>query len=464
MLNFTPLDKDVLKIKGYPERSNISFCDISLGVKYMWRKDFRIDYAFFGDTLIMKETCRDYKNAFYYPIGGNEEGALLEIENYCIRTGTPLKFCCIDNETAVKLSARYSVEITNDRAWSDYIYSAEKFKTYSGKKYSGQRNHVNKFKRNYPDYQFHILTEGDMPKITRFLAEFEHNAHFSDWTAVEEQKNVLDYAQNCFKLGQLGGYITVGERVVAMSLGEIVGDTLIVHVEKGLYSFEGVYPTMAQEFAKAFAHEGVKFINREEDCGDMGLRISKLQYHPVEIRQKNIVTIKTVAQNIPLPIKIQTERLTVESTSKKDDQDYYRLSIDDENNKLWGYDYREDLGENEPNVEYFSQFREELEGAKEEFSLAVKIGGQMVGEIVLWNFAHDGGVEIGTRFFPEHQKKGYAFESISGVIKYLKEEIGVKKLRTRAFFENFASNKLFQKIGFGIDCKDNEKNYYILNF
>lgn len=461
MLEFKPLGKNVLELKGYPERSEISFCDISMGVKYMWRDDFKIDYAIIEDTLIMKETCRDYSNAFYYPIGKNPQKALALIEEYCVREGVPLKFCCIDNEVAGQLSLRYQTEIYNDRDWSDYIYLAESFKTYSGKKMSGQRNHVNRFKKKYPEYKFSVFTNRDLPALKEFLIEFEHNAHFSGWSAIEEQKKVLDYVEHAIELNQLGGFISVNDKIIAISFGEIVNDTLIVHVEKGIYSYEGVYPTMAQEFAKAFATEKVKYINREEDCGDMGLRVSKLQYHPIEVKQKNLVRVKTFADKINLPIKINTERLEIESTGNNEEESYFKLSVSDEINKLWGYDYREDLGENAPNQQYFANFRKALEDNKEEFSLAVKLNGQMIGEIVLWNFAFDGGVEVGTRFFSEYHGKGYAYESVGAVINYLKN-LGVKTLRTRAFFENFASNKLFQKLGFEINAKDDRKNYYVM--
>ena len=36
----------------------------------------------------------------------------------------------------------------------------------------------------------------------------------------------------------------------------------------------------------------IRFVNREEDCGDEGLRKSKMSYHPIELIEKNTVTIK----------------------------------------------------------------------------------------------------------------------------------------------------------------------------
>ena len=253
MLEFKKLGKNVKIIEKYINKSTISFCDISLGVKFMWGDDFIIDYAIFNDTLIMKETCPDYADAFYYPMGKDIEGALEQIELYAKEKNLPLLFCCLDNLTAGNLSKRYEkVKIYNDRDWSDYIYDAEKFKTYSGKKFSGQRNHVNKFKRLYPNYSFKVIEESDFIRIKEFLEEFKSNTEFLRWTEEIEQRKVFDLVQNMFNLSQVGGLLEVENKVVAFSVGEIIGDTLIVHIEKALTKYDGVYPTMAQEFAKAF--------------------------------------------------------------------------------------------------------------------------------------------------------------------------------------------------------------------
>ena len=45
------------------------------------------------------------------------------------------------------------------------------------------------------------------------------------------------------------------------------------------------------EYAKMYVTEGVRFINREEDLGDPGMRKSKEQYHPVELLEKYLVKV-----------------------------------------------------------------------------------------------------------------------------------------------------------------------------
>ena len=465
MLEFRKLGKNVEILKDFLPKAEISFCDISLGIKYMWRDDFVIEYAIFNDTIIMKETTPEYANAFYYPIGADVNGALVQIEEYAKHKNIPLKFCCLDNFTVAKLSNRYSaVSISNDRNWSDYIYDAEKFKTYSGKKFSGQRNHVNKFKRLYPDYKFKVIEKQDFPRIQTFLNEFSSKNEFMAWTEEIEQRKVFDLVESMFDLQQVGGLIEIDGKVVAFSLGEVVNGVLIVHIEKALKSYEGVYPTMAQEFARAFAGDKIKLINREEDCGDEGLRISKLQYQPIEVKEKNFMLVHTLFDSIVPPVNIQSERLTVSEILPSDAKDYQRLYLDDELNKWWGYDYREDLGENAPTAEYFYNFQNQLKEKKEEYSFAVKENGVMVGELVLHNFDFVGGVEMGFRFFKDCQGKGFATESALALKSFVKEELRAKTLKSRCFKQNIQSANLIKRLGLKKTREESTHYYFELTF
>lgn len=456
MLKFKKLGTDVEKIREYLEKSKISFCDISVGTKYMWRDEFVIEYAIYNDTLIMRESCPDYKDYFYYPMGSDIYGALSEIESHCKEGGEKLNFCCLDDMTVATLMSRYTLsEKGANRDWSDYIYNVQDFKGYAGKKFSGQRNHVNKFRKTYPDYQFKELAKEDFARVDEFLSEYEREITISVWTEQEEENKVRDYIYNMFNLSQVGGYIEINGKMVALSVGEVVGDTLIAHVEKGLKEYVGVYPTMAMEFAKHFATDGVLYINREEDCGDLGLRTSKTQYHPILIKDKCTLKVKTPFDMIVCP-KITTQRLIIEDFIDTDKESYARLYLDDDVNKYYGYDYREDLGENKPTADYFYNFMHELKDKREEYSLAVRMDGNLIGEVVLYNFDFFGGVEIGARFFREYQGQGYGYEALSALIDTAKAKFGATKIKARAYKVNINSLKMINKLGF-IKTSENEK-------
>ena len=54
----------------------------------------------------------------------------------------------------------------------DYLYRAEDLSAFAGRRYSGQRNHINKFRKLYPDAVYRELTPADRDKVDAFWHEF----------------------------------------------------------------------------------------------------------------------------------------------------------------------------------------------------------------------------------------------------------------------------------------------------
>ena len=153
----------------------------------------------------------------------------------------------------------------------------------------------------------------------------------------------------------------------------------------------------------------------------------------------------TLFDKIIAPVNIKTERLAIEDITDRK-KEYFDLYTDDELNKWWGYDYKEDLGDNQVSPDYFISFMNSLKEKKEEYSLAVKLNGKMIGELVVHNFGYFADVEIGFRFFESFQGKGYAKESASALIEYLKT-LGAKTIKSRCYKENLPSKRLIESLG-----------------
>ena len=80
--------------------------------------------------------------------------------------------------------------------------------------------------------------------------------------------------------------------IVAFTIGEIIGDTLFTHIEKMDHSVPGAGESINRFFAQHITsrHPEVRYINREEDAGDEGLRQAKLSYHPAILLTKYDIT------------------------------------------------------------------------------------------------------------------------------------------------------------------------------
>ena len=176
--------------------------------------------------------------------------------------------------------------------------------------------------------------------------------------------------------------------------------------------------------------------------------------------QKNITNKKeAIFDRIPKTLEIKTERLTITEIKNEDKKIYASLYLDDQLNKWWGYDYREDLGEKEANPDYFYDFQNLLKEKKEEFSFAVRKDNEMIGELVLHNFDDEGGVEMGFRFFKSVQGKGYAIESASALKSFVFDTLFAEKLKSRCFKENLPSAKLIGRLGL-TKCDESDTHYF----
>lgn len=161
---------------------------------------------------------------------------------------------------------------------------------------------------------------------------------------------------------------------------------------------------------------------------------------------------------------IKGKRIVLRDILLKDKDNYYNLYTDEEENKYWGYDYRENLKNQTPSPTYFYNFQQKLKDLKEEYSFAVTIDDNMIGEVVLHNFKENS-VETGVRILKNHQQKGYAFEALLLLISYVKENLKPRFITSKCFKQNTRSYSLLKKCGFLEDYQDDTYIYLkIKNF
>ena len=118
------------------------------------------------------------------------------------------------------------------RDWADYLYNLEDHINFPGKKFHTQRNHLNHFLRDNPDAKFVPVTPETMPAAKRFLAEYEQYTPVDKVIEREEMYRSEELLRVALTLGQKAGYIDVDGVIVALAVGETMGDVLYVHVEK----------------------------------------------------------------------------------------------------------------------------------------------------------------------------------------------------------------------------------------
>ena len=454
--------EDIISMRQYFRCCKWLLSDYSAAFKLMWQKHFAIQFAYVENCVVFREIYQG-RTYFHFPMelnDGDAERAIDAVEDYCREKNIRIHFTCVPREKMDSMLDRYGMEmrITNHRRWRDYLYNASDFIDYPGKKFSGQRNHVNKFKKLFPQYKFRQLNGDDRAIIHDFLKKYEVR-QLSKGTVIakEELESVYDLLPYIDDLQLLVGAIEVDGEIIAVSMGEICGEQLIVHVEKALTGYDGVYPVMANEFARHFAHD-VKYINREDDAGDAGLRKSKLQYNPVRLIEKYDIFPRRIIDRVAHFPVLASPRLTIKEITDVDALGLYRLEYDYERNKYWGYNWREHFN-GEPTPDYFMQCMREDFKNREEMPMGIYLGRTFIGEVVLHNFGYRGDCEVGVRLLPDFEGQGYAREAVLAAMNYAFFELNVETVRAKCFKQNIRSKNMLISCGLR-PCGEDETFFY----
>ena len=284
--------QDIALLNRYFAMRGTRLCNDSAGAAVLWQPYFQDAYLILDDTLLLREEFPGIGTVYAPPVGANVEHAYAFLEQTCRESGQPLCFFPVTEPELAALRARYThVETTLLRDWCDYLYDAQDMVQFRGRRYNGQRNHIHRFQRLYPDWRFEDVTADNLPELRAFFETFAARYRKENETAQVEEQCVRDFLAHYFDYAPLGGLLRAGGKIVGFSAGEIVGDTLIIHVEKADVAYDGVYQVLVNEFAKRFVTESVQYINREEDVGDPGVRKSKESYHPLRLLEKYLVEV-----------------------------------------------------------------------------------------------------------------------------------------------------------------------------
>lgn len=286
--------------------------DYNFTFQFLWKNTFRSKVARIGDLALVQYNMNGRKS-YLMPVGRADEHQVADIINSMLNEssllgddGTLVFYGVLPSQMDFLeryFGGRFTSEIS--RMGADYIYDAQALKTLSGKKYQAKRNFANGFRRLYR-WRFEPICESNMEECLQMNDEWcRRNGCGQDFWKNNEFCAVRVALNNYKALDLDGGLLRVDGNVVAFTIGERTSsDTLLVHIEKALTEYRGAYQAMSQEFLgymdgvlrqRESIPEGTPaftLVNREDDSGDENLRKAKMEYHPIEIKEKYLVFLK----------------------------------------------------------------------------------------------------------------------------------------------------------------------------
>ena len=293
MLSFHPLtlaDKAWVDDHVFSHASRSA--DFNFGNMFLWDRHYCQHLCDYGGRLVVLTCC--FGTPFYpFPVGKGDLAPVIEaMKEFAHVRHFPFTIHGVERENCAQLEALYpgKFRFEEQRDYADYLYSAEKLASLSGKKLHGKRNFCNRFENSYR-WHFEVLAPRHFDACRSLLAAWSQG---NDSDTVRRESAAIERAfEHYDSLDLLGGALFVEDRLMAFTIGErIAQDTVDIHFEKADESFVGAYAMINREYARLVRQHWseVLYLNREDDMGLENLRQAKLSYRPEFLVEKFTAT------------------------------------------------------------------------------------------------------------------------------------------------------------------------------
>lgn len=278
----------------YYENGEYTFTNL-----YMWHEMLNLQWAIEEDVLYIFSSNEE-TFAAWQPIGTQDkmQDAITKILHVAeeLKGDKQFMFVVVEKIFADELT-KYpytKFNITPERDNFDYVYLAQDLINLSGRKFHGKKNHLNAFRKEYPNAQYLPITEKIIPQCREELNiwyETHKRKNPADKFICYEQAAIHEIFDHFAAFKLKGGAILIDNKVAAFTFGEkLNSDTAVIHVEKANSNIRGIYAAINQSFVEN-EWADMLYINREEDMGIEGLRQAKESYRPIKMIEKFNATL-----------------------------------------------------------------------------------------------------------------------------------------------------------------------------
>jgi hypothetical protein len=286
-LNDKPLF-DGLFQKFPPPISEYTFTNL-----FIWRHAYGLGLTRLDGFLCLRAE-KNGQPFFFPPIG---EGDMIEccrrLLHHLGQKGASPKMARVPEAFAAQINGKSGgLRAEPERDQFDYVYLVENLATLKGRKYHRKRNHIKQFKEKYP-FEYTPLSSPWLSQCLQLQNAWCDLRRCEAYPGLaSEDAAVKEALSNYETLKIKGGAILMEGKVEAFTLGEALNpETVVIHIEKANPAFEGLYPTLNQTFLEK-EWSGYKYVNREQDLGEEGLRKAKESYFPDHMVPKYAVTLE----------------------------------------------------------------------------------------------------------------------------------------------------------------------------
>lgn len=294
---FAPIDLGHLgEVAGILSEIDRPVSEYSFANLFLFREAHRYELSRHGGLLLITATGYDSRPYALPPWGSADGDAVREAAGLLFDVlesrGSEPQLFPVGEKQFKEVFEGHGFDGESDRDSADYVYLTENLANLPGKRYHKRKNRLSKFLREMGErYEYATLAAEHVEECKELAAGWcDERCSIERPSTYQETRAAIEALELHAELGLTGGVSKVDGEVVAYCLGERLGgppgeETFVVHFEKARPDMDGAAQAINRDFCK-YTIAGYKYVNREQDLGDPGLRKAKEAYHPEYLAAK----------------------------------------------------------------------------------------------------------------------------------------------------------------------------------
>ena len=309
MLNFQPLSMGLKTLAdSYTFKYGEGSCQHSFVSSWCLRDKYGDSFCEHDGFLyiLRSKLCTENERVYLFPLGPRDDTDALRCAVQNVIDDAHSYNCRVKFQTVTESAkdaimelfpGRFEVHYSRDLA--EYIYDVNSQVTLSGKHLQWRRRDFNRFCREYAG-RFETLKIS--PEHIEGIRECQQKWREEKFLTLngitpaletllrDENKGVQCALDDFFELGMSGVVILIDGEISAYMYGfPLNSECFDARSGKGDIDVPRISGALKREFARLCC-EGYKYVNFEEDLGIPGLREMKVEYYPVRMIEKFILT------------------------------------------------------------------------------------------------------------------------------------------------------------------------------
>ncbi len=272
------------------------YSDYNFASMWCYNTKEKMEIAQLHNNLVVK--FEDYVTSeYFFSFMGNDEPVrtthtLLE---HSITQELPGILKLIPHIVANNLKESKKYKVSEDEDNFDYILSTQEVSSLATTKFHTQKNHLNRFEKNYPECLPVILDASDK-KTHEILLDVFYTWEKGRGKERNETQHELTALERFLYHAHLFSPIIVAAEYKGNYLGFIVAELIgseyaVVHFAKSNPQYKEVYVFLNNCLAKHLWNMEYQYMNIEQDLGIPGLKYAKKQWNPIKYLKKYTVEI-----------------------------------------------------------------------------------------------------------------------------------------------------------------------------